>query len=372
MSDQPYELSVIVPTYNERENIPPLIAEVEEVFRRSGIRGEIVVVDDNSPDGTADAARALNDTYGNIQVLVRTANRGLSPAIVDGFAAARSDYLLTMDADLSHPPEVIPELYAPLREGKAQLVIGCRYMKGGGISDWTWKRRIISKGASILARSITRILDPMSGLFALHRSVIAGVKLNPKGFKIGLEIVARGRYQTILEIPYFFRDRRFGESKLDGAVMKEYLQHLCMLAFAPNSLFSEFLRFSLVGLTGLLLNLAVLHALVEWFPFWPRLGAFFSRYHVLAAAAVAFAVAVSSNFLLNHFWTFRRRARSSVKTSYALFVLVSLGGLLLNLLLLHLLHYRFGMWYMSAQVIAVCLASLWNYLGSKIWAFRAW
>lgn len=362
---------MIIPTFNEKENIALLIGEIENVLSRVGIKGEVVIVDDNSPDGTAASAQKLNETHGNIQVLVRTANKSLSAAIIDGFRIARSDHFLVMDADLSHPPEIIPQIFAPLKAGTADLVIGCRYMKGGGVADWPLKRRIISKGASFLAKAITRIKDPMSGLFALHRRVVAGISFNPHGFKIGLEIVAKGNYEHIVEIPYFFRDRRFGTSKLDGNVMKDYLQHLFLILFAKNSVFIEFIKFSLVGLTGLLLNLAVLYSLVEWFPFWQSLGAKASTNKVLIAAAVAFCLAVSSNYLLNRHWTFKKqKARVSRMGSYAIFIAVSLGGLAINIISLKLLHYHLGMWYMSAQVISICAASLWNFVGSKIWAFK--
>ncbi len=368
----PYELSVIVPTYSEEENISLLIGEVEKVFQESGIHGELVIVDDNSPDGTAAAARQLNEEFGNIQVLVRTCGRGLSASIIDGFKIARSDHFLVMDADLSHPPEIIPRLYAPLQKGEARLVFGCRYMKGGGIADWTLKRRIISRGASCLAKVITRIRDPMSGLFSLHRSVLEGIDFHPKGFKIGLEIVARGNYDRIAEIPYFFRDRRFGKSKLDRRVMKDFLEHLLLLLFAKNSVFVDFLKFSLVGLTGLALNLLVLYSLVEWFPFWNRFGNWAVQKKVLIAAVVAFGLAVSSNYLWNRFWTFKRRkANLSPLASYSSFVIVSLGGLAINIFLLKILHYQLGMWYMTAQVISICAASLWNFIGSEIWAFKS-
>jgi dolichol-phosphate mannosyltransferase len=206
----------------------------------------------------------------------------------------------------------------------------------------------------------------MSGLFALNRRVVEGILFNSRGFKIGLEIVAKGNYDRIVEIPYYFRDRRFGTSKLDSTVMKDYLQHLFLILFAKNSIFIEFLKFSLVGLIGLLLNLAVLYLLVEWFPYWPALGAKVIANKVLIAAIVAFCLAVSSNYLLNRFWTFKKKKAGS----YATFIAVSLGGLAINILLLKFLHYRLAMWYMSAQIISICAASLWNFVGSKIWAFK--
>jgi putative flippase GtrA len=153
---------------------------------------------------------------------------------------------------------------------------------------------------------------------------------------------------------------------------RDQARRLFLVLFAGNGVFREFLRFSFVGLVGLAINLAILYSLVEWFPFWPKLGNFIYARKVLLSAALAFCVAMISNYALNRAWTFKKRPEGvSFATSFLRFALVSLGGLLINIMLLNLLHYRLGIWYMWGQVIAIGAASLWNFLGSKIWAFRS-
>jgi dolichol-phosphate mannosyltransferase len=245
-------LSIIVPTYNESENIPILISKIYEVLERSQINGEIIVIDDNSPDGTDHIAVKLKEKYINLHVLTRKNERGLSSAVIEGFKTAHGGIYCVMDADLSHPPEIIPKLFELITSGQAELVFGSRYIQGGRIENWSFKRKLISKGAMLLAKIITSIKDPMSGFFALKQSVIDGVTLNPKGFKIGLEIIAKGNYDTIIEVPLVFRDRQYGESKLKGRVIREYLYQLLSLLFAKNSLMRRF--FNLVSVFLILYN----------------------------------------------------------------------------------------------------------------------
>jgi dolichol-phosphate mannosyltransferase len=193
-------LSIIVPTYNEKENIPELVKRVFAVLSKNDIDGELIIVDDNSPDGTAAVAEELAKDH-NIRVIVRKNERGLSSAAIRGMEEAKGDVLCVMDADLSHPPEVLPNMLKPISSGKVELVIGSRHVKGGGIENWTAKRKMVSKIASLIARPLTNVKDPMSGLFMLKREVIEGVELKPKGYKIGLEIIVKGNYKNLMEVP---------------------------------------------------------------------------------------------------------------------------------------------------------------------------
>lgn len=355
------ELSVIVPCYNESENIRSLVKAVLEVLEGARLDGELLVVDDDSPDGTGRIAEGMRAEHPRLNVIVRKNERGLSSAIVRGFAAARGNLLLVMDADFSHPPGLIPALVAPLRAGTAEMAIASRYVKGGGVKDWPLKRRLISRGATALARLVTPVRDPMSGYFAMKRSVIEGVKLDPKGYKIALEVLARGRYRNIAEIPFVFQDRRAGQSKLDRRIMGEYVSHLTGLLFSARSSLRRFAMFCAVGASGTAVNLAVLYALTD------LAGVFY-----LLSAAVAFCAAVTSNFLLNRLWTFREEGRgASLAGSYAKFVAVSTAGLALNLVLLYFLVDRFHIWYIFSQVISILVVTVWNYMGSRAWAFRA-
>lgn len=213
-------LSVIIPTYNEKKNL----AELTDRIRAAAPNCEIVVVDDNSPDGTAEFSRKLGLT-----TLVRPERLGLASAVLDGFRVAKGDVLCVLDADLSHPPEVIPEMLALIKEGKAEIVVGSRLIKGGGQRDWTLIQRFISDIARWPAYILTDVKDATSGFFMLKRSVIQGVELNPLGYKIGLEILVKGNYDKVLEVPIIFADRSGSKSKLGMKEIMEYYTHIGLL-----------------------------------------------------------------------------------------------------------------------------------------------
>lgn len=222
------KISIIVPTYNEKENIELLIKGIAHAFNHQDY--EIIVIDDDSPDGAAEAAQSLSDVY-PVKVIKRTTKLGLSSAVLEGFKNSEGEIIGVMDADLSHPPQAIPQFIQVLQDGDVDLVIGSRYVKRGGTLNWSLKRKIISRGAKILARPLTPLKDPLSGFFFLKREVIENVSLNPKGFKIGLELIVKGKYKKAVEIPYTFGDRRYGKSKLVWGEYKNYLSHLVRLYF---------------------------------------------------------------------------------------------------------------------------------------------
>jgi dolichol-phosphate mannosyltransferase len=211
-----------VPTYNEAGSLPLLVERLAKAL--AGHEWELVVVDDGSPDGTADLADGLGRTH-PIRVVRRAGKAGLASAVVAGFAAARGDVLLVMDADLSHPPEVAPQLIAAIADG-ADVAIGSRYVRGGGTQDWPLRRRVVSRVACLMGQVLVPVRDSTSGFFALRRAVIDGVHLNPIGFKIGFEVLARGRYRKAVEVPYVFRDRELGKSKFGQREILEYVQQL--------------------------------------------------------------------------------------------------------------------------------------------------
>ncbi|MFH1787896.1 MAG: polyprenol monophosphomannose synthase [Candidatus Altiarchaeota archaeon] len=218
-------VSVIVPTFNERDNLGLLVEELSRVC--VGLDFEVVVADDDSPDGTGELADELAKKF-PVVALHRKVDKGLSPAVIDGFARASGEVFVVMDADLSHPPELVPRLVEKVSEG-FDVVYASRHVEGGGLSDWPFHRRLISRAASFLARGLTKSTDPMSGFFAVKRSVIEGVSLNPVGFKIGLEILVKGKYRKYGEVGFVFRDRAAGESKLDSRVYVDYVRHLLRL-----------------------------------------------------------------------------------------------------------------------------------------------
>ena len=222
------QVSIIVPTYNEARSLSELAGRLFAALQGAGLEGELVVVDDGSPDGTGAIAEELARRY-PMQVLHRPAKSGLASAVLEGMARAQGDILVVMDADLSHPPEVVPRLVAPILAGKADLAVASRYVRGGGVAQWPWTRRLVSWGANLLARPLVPMRDATSGFFAVRREVLEGVSLNPIGFKIGLEVMARGRYRRFVEVPYIFEDRRYGKSKFGLREVFHYLWQLLVL-----------------------------------------------------------------------------------------------------------------------------------------------
>jgi dolichol-phosphate mannosyltransferase len=217
------KISLIIPTYNEQGNLPRLVSELFSACKKLNL--ELVIVDDNSPDGTGKLAEQLARKH-QIQVIHRSGKLGLSSAVVAGFRAAKGNILGVMDADLSHPPDVVPRLVLPLLDNKAEVVVGSRYVRGGGVEIWPVFRRLTSFGATLLARPLTKVRDPMSGLFFLRNQVISGIDFKAEGYKIGLEIIVKGTYGRIAEVPYVFRNRTVGKSKLSLAEDYHYLKNL--------------------------------------------------------------------------------------------------------------------------------------------------
>ena len=189
---------------------------------------ELIIVDDGSPDGTADLAESYADKH-PVRVVRRPGKAGLASAVLAGFAQARGDVLVVMDADLSHPPEAVPRLVSAIDEG-ADLAVGSRYVTGGGTEDWPLKRRVVSRAACLMGNVLVPIRDCTSGFFAIRKSALEGVKLNPIGFKIGFEVMARGRYKKAVEVPYVFRDRELGKSKFGRREIGQYLVQLGQVA----------------------------------------------------------------------------------------------------------------------------------------------
>ncbi len=221
-------VSVIVPTYKEVENLPLLSERLERVRQNHNLSLELLIMDDDSQDGTEELVSSINKDW--ITLVVRKKQRGLSQAVLEGLQSARGEVLVVMDADLSHPPEKIPEMLVALEKG-ADFVMGSRYVTGGLTgASWGLFRWLNSRVATILARPLTSVKDPMSGFFALPRTTFeSACDLNPIGYKIGLELMVKCDLFCIEEIPIHFENRQFGESKLTLTQQKKYLQHLCRL-----------------------------------------------------------------------------------------------------------------------------------------------
>jgi len=347
-------LSVVVPTYNESANIGPLLQALDAAF--AGTAVEYVVVDDDSKDGTAGLARAASP---RARVIVRKGERGLATAVVRGMAESRGTYVAVMDADFQHPPEAVRALLERARGSGADLVIGSRYATGGSEGGFAASRKLMSRGARGIARlalpAVRRfhVTDPMSGLFLVRRDRIDAASLRPKGYKILLEVLARGDLRDVQEVGYRFDNRRGGDSKLGANVMAQYLAHVAALSVTQKEN-QRLVRFLLVGASGVLVTLGLawlLHALAGW--------------EESVAVLAATEGAILWNFLLNDTLTFRdRRERTPWIGRLALFNVVSLAAVTVNFAVFFVLHYFLDLHYLVAEAVAILVAFTVNYFGN--------
>ena len=218
-------LSIVVPTYNERERLPDLVRALFKAYADAHLDGELIIVDDNSPDGTGQIADDLAKQH-RIAVLHRSGKLGLGTAVVAGFEAASAPVVGVIDADLSHPPEMPPRMLAVMRQTNADIVIGSRYIPGGGTRNWPLFRSVMSRFACLVAGSLTPVADVTSGLFLIRRDLARGARISAGGFKICLELLVRSRPASVVEVPYIFSDRAAGESKMNTREALGYLTQL--------------------------------------------------------------------------------------------------------------------------------------------------
>jgi dolichol-phosphate mannosyltransferase len=320
-------ISVVIPTYNEAAVIEETLWRAASALRSAGEEFELIVVDDASADGTAKLVESLASEM-PVRVLRRPGRLGLATAVLDGWATAQGDVWGVMDADLQHPPETLAPLAAAIRQG-ADLAIGSRYVPGGGTSDWTWVRRFISRtathmAATVLPLKLAVVGDPMSGIFMVRASVLRNAQLNPLGYKILLEVIAKAHYKKLVEVPYVFQEREHGASKLGTRQYVEYLQHLARLAVGTGQ-FLGWIRYGLVALAGALIDIALIVVLVKKGA-WPP----------VAALPVAIEAALLSNFVCSEAFTFRSADvppfRRGVWGRLARYEGICLPGAALNLL----------------------------------------
>jgi dolichol-phosphate mannosyltransferase len=226
----PLPFSIVIPTYNEASGIGKLLGALGAVFEEHGLDGEIIVVDDNSPDGTGELVERLSRDL-PVRCLHRRGKLGLSSAVIQGWGVARSESVAlgAMDADFSHDINALPKMVEALESREYGLAVGSRYVPGGGIANWPKRRIITSRVACWLARPLTRVKDVTSGYFLVCRKALSGVTLDPIGFKIGLEVIAKAHYGRAVEIPYVFTDRVAGVSKLNEREILNYLKQLSRL-----------------------------------------------------------------------------------------------------------------------------------------------
>jgi dolichol-phosphate mannosyltransferase len=344
-------LSVVLPTYNERENIAHLIERVERAL--GDTRHELIFVDD-STDGTDTEIASHIRRYPHIILAHRKTREGLAAAVVDGIRRARGDVICVLDADLQHPPEAIPLLIEALERTNAEVAVASRNIPGGGYEAFSAARRAASRVATVLARSLLArarlVSDPMSGFFAVRKDAVQSIPLRPVGYKILLEVLVRGRVGGVVEVPYLFQARGTGTSKLRMRQQWEYLIHLLRLATVqPDD--SRFLRFCFVGATGSLVNMGVLWSLTA------------RGVHYILAGIMAAAVATTWNFFLNDSYTWRDRRSPSRRTKiarYARYWMVTGTSSAVQVALLFFLT-TVGVPYLVSNIIGIGTAAIYNF-----------
>jgi dolichol-phosphate mannosyltransferase len=354
------DLSIIIPSYNESQNITILLDELFKCFSENKIAGEAIVVDDDSPDMTwQHVEHYQKDTGHKVSIIRRVNKRGLSSAVVEGITHAQGKIIGVMDADLSHPPSKIPEMVGLIEKGYADFVIGSRYVTGGRVSNWPLRRKYISRIATYLAKPLVAISDPMAGFFFFEKEKIEGCSLNPRDFKIGLELMVKGPFTKIEEVPIAFRDRFRGESKLGSGVVLDYLVQLVSLFLYKYVIINQFVKFVLVGGSGVLVNLFVYSVMVSYMSL-----------HYVLSATLSFIVANICNYYFNRVFTFNIRHGRRFFFVYLKFLTVCTLGYIINIVSLICLVEVLHLGKITAQLFAILLSTLNNFIGSKQWAFR--
>ena len=315
-------LSVISPTLNEVENVPRLVEQLARALR--DIDYEILIVDDNSADLTWSVAQEISSTNPRVRTLRRMQNPGLGAAVIDGFSAAEGDVIACIDADLQHDPSILPKMLKELQKG-TDVVVGSRHVDGGSTGEWDRFRRFQSWMATKTAQFLLgiRLKDPMSGYFLLSRKDFCEVKddLNGKGFKILLEILASLRTSKIKEVPYTFRSRARGQSKLSGRVIFQYFHQVWRLCSSSRHLSIRFLKSAVVGGIGVLINLFVMVLLLK-----------LTKIQNWRASAIASLAANVQNYVLHSVWSYVTDARKDFRKlqGYFSYLLVSAAGLVVT------------------------------------------
>ena len=356
----PAELSVVVPTFKERDNVATLVEKLETAL--AGLAWEVIFVDDDSPDGTASEVKAIASRDCRIRCVRRIGRRGLAGACIEGILSSSAPFVAVMDSDHQHDERLLPRMFGLLKSGDTDLVVGSRYMAGGD-SALSARRDAMSRSASSLARRLTgvNLSDPMSGFFMIRRDRFDSLasSLSTDGFKILLDIVitARGALR-VHEEPYRFRARQSGESKLDARVVLDFFG-LLLSKLTGNAISTRFLTFSLVGTLGLAVHLLVLRlSLGVGFSFPPAQG-------------LAVIAAMTSNFFLNNQLTYRDKRLTGARlvTGLAGFYGISAVGAIANVGMASWLYVHQPTWWLAGAAGAI-MGAFWNYSMSTLLVWR--
>ncbi len=343
-----------MPTYNEAENLMILIPRLIEVLEREGFHNfEILVVDDDSPDGTCLIAREFANKDRRVRCLLRKRNKGLATAILRGIAWARGKYVVVMDADLQHPPEVVPRLVRKAIESGADVVVATRYSKNGGVEGWSRLRLLMSKTAifvsKILVPGTRHTTDPMSGFFLVKKSLVNPESMNPRGYKILMEILEKSPIRKIEEVPYVFRNRAHGKSKLGMKTIFDFLIHALTL--------SPVARFATIGALGAILNLIVMGTLL------------LLNLPIDLASIAGIEASILFNFIFHEFWTFKTELTNNWPKRLWSYHLSSLGGIITTFFVMKITTYLGLLAPLAGQAVGIIAGFAANYIISqeKVW-----
>jgi len=373
------QISIIVPTYNESQNIIQILKSIKNNLPKN-IISQTIVVDDNSPDGTGkivdDYLKNIKKITDNtIEIIHRKAKDGLGSAILKGIQQAKGDMIIVMDSDFSHPPQIIPKLIESIKKYQCDIAVASRYTKGGQIQGWSLKRKLISKFATIIAKKGLGIetKDPMSGFFAFKKNIIKELNIDAIGYKILLEILVKTKNVTIKEIPYTFQDRELGSSKLGIKTILDYYKSVWKLYRYGKPLekqekrssvkfLSKAARFYTVGASGFVVNYLVSLLFA---------GGISDMWY-LHATVIGIIASITSNFILNKAWTFEDRDFRIKKTvsQYGKFAMFSSLGALVQLGMVYFLVDSIEISYPFALILAVMTAAFGNFVLNKKWTFK--
>mgnify|MGYP001567003827 FL=1 len=373
------QISIIIPTYNESQNIVKILKSIKENLP-TNIISQTIVVDDNSPDGTGKIVEEYLKDFKKIadhtiEIIHRKAKDGLGSAILKGIQQASGDTIVVMDCDFSHPPQIIPKLIESIKKYQYDIAVASRYIKGGKIKGWSIKRKIMSKFATLIAKKGLGIdaKDPMSGFFAFKKNILNGLNIDAIGYKILLEILVKTKNVTIKEIPYTFQDREFGSSKLSIKTILDYFKSVLKLYRYGKSLEKQekrssvkFLykaaRFYTVGASGFIVNYLISFLFA---------GGITDMWY-LHANVIGIIASITTNFMLNKAWTFGDRDFRIKKTlsQYGKFAIFSSLGALVQLGMVYLLVDSSQISYPLALILAVMTAAFGNFILNKKWTFK--
>ena len=359
------EIAVVVPTYNEALNAADLCQLLHKAL--AGRNYEIIFVDDNSPDGTSDIVREMGQSDTRIRCLQRVGRRGLSSAVIEGMLATAAPVVAVVDGDMQHDETKLGEMLDKLWAEDVDLVVGSRYMEGGGFGDWSAKRRKMSEFATAMAKRLTGVplSDPMSGFFMLRTSALRDRvnELTGVGYKILLDVLsAPGPQMSVAEVPYEFRTREAGESKLDNKVLLEFVE-LLIARTVGKYVPTKFVMFAMVGALGVFVHMAVLAGLFQN-------GNGVASFAV--AQGVATLVAMTANFFVNNFFTyFDRQLRGwAMLRGWASFALASMVGAVANLgISVYLFETWDAVWFVSG-IAGIIVGAAWNYAVTALYTWN--